>query len=423
RTVDMRPFDVQLMGALSLHQGNMTEMKTGEGKTLVATMPLYLNALKGNGAHLVTVNDYLAERDAEWMGHIYRFLGMEVGTILSEKSTHERKEAYHADITYGTNNEFGFDYLRDNMKTDLDEMVQRDLEYAIIDEVDSVLIDESRTPLIISGKTEQSTELYHEVNNIIPYLKRDHDYLVDEENNSTTLTDYGVEKVEDRLGLSNLYDPDNIEMVHHVSKALEAHTLYKKDDEYIVRDGEVVIVDEFTGRPMPGRRWSDGLHQAVEAKEGVAIKDENQTLASVTFQNFFRMYDKLAGMTGTAETEAKEFKEFYETDTYVIPTNEPVIRKDYDDVVYRSYDEKFEAIVDQIVECNERGQPVLVGTTSVEKSEAISRVLSKKDIDHDVLNAKYHEREAKVVAQAGRLGSVTIATNMAGRGTDILLGG
>ena len=419
----MRHFDVQLMGAICLHEGNIGEMKTGEGKTLVATMPLYLNALRGNGAHLITVNDYLAERDAEWMGHIYRFLGLEVGTILGDMPTHERKVAYDADITYGTNNEFGFDYLRDNMKTNLDEMVQRGLTYGIIDEVDSVLIDESRTPLIISGKAEQSTELYHEVNNIIPYLKRDHDYIVDEENHTTTLTDSGVKKVQKHLGVSNLYDPDNIEMLHHVNKALEAHTLYRKDDEYIVRDGEVIIVDEFTGRPMPGRRWSDGLHQAVEAKEGVPIQDENQTLATVTFQNFFRMYDKLAGMTGTAETEAKEFKEFYELETFVIPTNEPVIRKDYDDVVYRSYDEKFEAIVDQIVECNERGQPVLVGTTSVEKSEAISRVLDKKDISHDVLNAKYHEREAKIVAQAGRLGSVTIATNMAGRGTDILLGG
>jgi len=424
RTLDMRHFDVQVMGAMSLHQGNMTEMKTGEGKTLVATMPLYLNALRDDySCHLVTVNDYLAERDAEWMGHIYRFLGLEVGTILSDMPTHQRKKAYRADITYGTNNEFGFDYLRDNMKTNLDEMVQTGLDYAIIDEVDSVLIDESRTPLIISGKADQSTEMYHEVNNIIPYLKRDHDYIVDEEDNNVTLTDSGVEKVENRLSISNLYDPDNIEKLHHVNKALEAHTLYKKDDEYIVRDDEVVIVDEFTGRPMPGRRWSDGLHQAVEAKEGVPIQDENQTLATVTFQNFFRMYDKLAGMTGTAETEAKEFKEFYETDTYVIPTNEPVIRKDYDDVVYRSYEEKFEAIVDQIVECNERGQPVLVGTTSVEKSEAISRVLDKKAIDHAVLNAKYHEQEAKVVAQAGQYGSVTIATNMAGRGTDILLGG
>ncbi|MFB6263409.1 MAG: preprotein translocase subunit SecA [Bradymonadaceae bacterium] len=423
RTLGMRHFDVQLMGAISLYEGNMTEMKTGEGKTLVATMPLYLEALTGKGCHLVTVNDYLAERDAEWMGHIYRFLGMDVGVISSGMSTHERNEAYAADITYGTNNEFGFDYLRDNMKTNLDEMVQRDLNYAIIDEVDSVLIDEARTPLIISGKADQSTEMYHTVNNIIPYLKRDHDYIVDEEDRNVTLTDSGVEKVEERLGLSNLYDPDNIEMLHHVNKALQAHTLYKKDDQYIVRDDEVVIVDEFTGRPMPGRRWSDGLHQAVEAKEGVPIQKENQTLATVTFQNFFRMYDKLAGMTGTAETESKEFAEFYETDTYVIPTNEPVIREDYDDVVYRTYDEKFEAIVDQIVECNERGQPVLVGTTSVEKSEALSRVLDKKGIDHDVLNAKYHEREAKIVAQAGRLGSVTIATNMAGRGTDILLGG
>lgn len=423
RTLGMRHFDVQLMGAICLHQGNIGEMKTGEGKTLVATMPLYLNALEEKGCHLITVNDYLAERDAEWMGHIYRFLGLEVGTILSDMGTHKREQAYRADITYGTNNEFGFDYLRDNMKTNLDEMVQRDLHYGIIDEVDSVLIDESRTPLIISGKADQSTELYHEVNNIIPYLKRDHDYLVDEEDRSVTLSDGGVEKVEERLGIDNLYDPDNIEMLHHVNKALEAHTLYKKDDQYIVRDGEVVIVDEFTGRPMPGRRWSDGLHQAVEAKEGVPIKDENQTLATVTFQNFFRMYDKLAGMTGTAKTEEKEFQEFYDLDTYAIPTNEPVIRKDYDDVVYRSYDEKFDAIVEQIVECNDRGQPVLVGTTSVEKSEALSRVLHQKEIDHDVLNAKYHEQEAKIVAQAGRLGSVTIATNMAGRGTDILLGG
>ncbi len=423
RTLGMRHYDVQVMGAICLHEGNIGEMKTGEGKTLVATMPLYLNALEEKGAHLVTVNDYLAERDAEWMGHVYRFLGLEVGTILSDMPAEQRKEAYAADITYGTNNEYGFDYLRDNMKTSLDEMVQRDLHYAIIDEVDSVLIDESRTPLIISGQTEQSTEMYLEVNNIIPYLKRDHDYIVDEEDNRATLTDSGVEKVEDRLGLSNLYDANNIEMVHHVNKALQAHTLYHKDDEYIVRDGQVIIVDEFTGRPMPGRRWSDGLHQAVEAKEGVSIKQENQTLATVTFQNFFRMYDKLAGMTGTAETESKEFKEFYDLDTYVIPTNEPVIRKDYDDVVYRSYDEKFEAIVEQIVDCNERGQPVLVGTTSVEKSEALSRVLDQKDIDHDVLNAKHHEREATIVAQAGRYGSVTIATNMAGRGTDILLGG
>jgi preprotein translocase subunit SecA len=423
RTLGMRHFDVQILGGIALHRGVIAEMKTGEGKTLAATLPLYLNALEGKGVHLVTVNDYLASRDAEWMGHIYRFLGMEVGTIVSDMPTDQRKEAYEADITYGTNNEFGFDYLRDNMKTDLDEMVQRDLNYAIIDEVDSVLIDESRTPLIISGKTDQSTELYHEVNSIVPYLRRDEDYLVDEEHQSTTLTDRGVEKIEDKMELDNLYDPSNIEYLHHVSKALEAHTLYHKDEDYIVRGNKVVIVDEFTGRPMPGRRWSDGLHQAVEAKEGVPIKKENQTLATVTFQNFFRMYDKLSGMTGTAETEAEEFHEFYDLDTIVVPTNEPVIRKDYDDVVYRSYQEKFDAIVDQIMECNERGQPVLVGTTSVEKSEAISNVLKQKGIDHSVLNAKYHEQEAMVVAQAGQKGSVTIATNMAGRGTDIVLGG
>jgi preprotein translocase subunit SecA len=423
RTLGMRHYDVQIIGGLALHQGMIAEMKTGEGKTLVATLPLYLNALSGNGAHLVTVNDYLAKRDAKWMGHVYNFLGLQVGTIISDMPASQRKQAYGSDITYGTNNEFGFDYLRDNMKTSLDQMTQGPLNYAIIDEVDSVLIDEARTPLIISGKADRSTEMYHQVNGIIPYLKRDEDYLVDEEHRTVTLTDAGVEKVERRLDVDNLYDPSNIELNHHVSKALQAHTLYKKDDKYIVRDNEVIIVDEFTGRPMPGRRWSDGLHQAVEAKEGVPIQEENQTLATVTFQNFFRMYDKLGGMTGTAETEATEFHEFYDLDTIVIPTNKPIARKDYDDVVYRSYREKFNAIVDQIVECHERSQPVLVGTTSVEKSEAISQVLKKKRIDHDVLNAKYHEREANIVAQAGRLGSVTIATNMAGRGTDILLGG
>ncbi|MGM0554761.1 MAG: preprotein translocase subunit SecA [Myxococcota bacterium] len=423
RTLGMRHYDVQLIGGLKLHEGQIAEMKTGEGKTLVATLPLYLNALSGRGAHLVTVNDYLASRDAKWMGHVYNFLGMDVGTIVSDISSTQRQKAYGSDITYGTNNEFGFDYLRDNMKTSLEDMTQGPLNFAIIDEVDSVLIDEARTPLIISGKADKSTEMYHHVNGIVPYLKRDEDYLVDEEHRTVTLTDSGVEKVERRLDVGNLYDPSNIELNHHVSKALQAHTLYKKDDKYIVRDNEVVIVDEFTGRPMPGRRWSDGLHQAVEAKEGVPIQEENQTLATVTFQNFFRMYDKLAGMTGTAETEATEFKEFYDLETVVIPTNKPIARKDYDDVVYRSYREKFNAIVDQIVECHERNQPVLVGTTSVEKSEAISQVLKKKGIDHDVLNAKHHEREAHIVAQAGRLGSVTIATNMAGRGTDILLGG
>ncbi len=423
RSVGMRHFDVQLIGGMVLHEGMIAEMKTGEGKTLVATLPLYLNALRGNGAHLVTVNDYLAQRDAHWMGKLYKFMGMSVGTIVGGMPKADRKAAYAADITYGTNNEFGFDYLRDNMKYKLEDYVQRDQAYAIIDEVDSILIDEARTPLIISGKADLSTELYFEINKIIPYMRKDEDYLVDEEKRTATLTDSGVEKVEARLGMDNLYDTVHIETVHHVNKALQAHTLYRKGDEYIVRDGDVVIVDQFTGRPMPGRRWSDGLHQAVEAKEGLEIKDENQTLATVTFQNYFRMYEKLAGMTGTAETEAEEFHEIYDLETIVVPTNKPVIRNDYEDVVYRTYGEKFEAIVDQIVECNKRDQPVLVGTTSVEKSEAISQVLKRKKIAHEVLNAKYHGREADIVAQAGRKGSVTIATNMAGRGTDIVLGG
>jgi preprotein translocase subunit SecA len=429
RQLGMRHYDVQLIGGMVLHNGKIAEMKTGEGKTLVATLPMYLNALTGRGCHLITVNDYLASRDAEWMGRIYNFLGMDVGTITGDISDYDRARAYEADITYGTNNEFGFDYLRDNMKYDLASMVQRDLHYAIIDEVDSILIDEARTPLIISGKAEQSVDLYQEINQIIPFLKKDEDYIVNEEDRYVSLTDLGVEKVEKRMGLDNLYDPDNIEVIHHVTKALQAHTLYKKGEKYIVRRNpesgvdEVVIVDEFTGRSMPGRRWSDGLHQAIEAKEGVPIQDENETLATITFQNFFRMYDKLSGMTGTAVTEAEEFHEIYELDVVEIPTNKPVIRKDYDDLVYKSYREKFDAIVDQIAECNERDQPVLVGTTSVEKSEAISNVLSRRDIPHEVLNAKYHGREAQIVAQAGRKGSVTIATNMAGRGTDILLGG
>lgn len=423
RALGMRHYDVQLIGGMVIHDGMIAEMKTGEGKTLVATAPVYLNALNGRGVHLITVNDYLAQRDAAWMGKLYNYLGMSVGTIVSDMSPMERKQAYAADITYGTNNEFGFDYLRDNMKFRLEDYVQRDLAFAIIDEVDSILIDEARTPLIISGKADMSTELYFEVNKIVPYLRKDEDYLVDEEHRTVTLTDEGVEKVEGRLGIENLYDPTHIEMVHHVNKALQAHTLYNKGDQYIVKDGEVIIVDEFTGRPMPGRRWSDGLHQAVEAKEGVEVKDENQTLATVTFQNFFRMYDKLAGMTGTAETEAEEFHEIYKLEVVVVPTNRPIQRKDFDDVVYRSYGEKFNAIVEQIEECNKRGQPVLVGTTSVEKSEAISQVLKRKRIAHEVLNAKFHGREAHIVAQAGRLNSVTIATNMAGRGTDILLGG
>jgi preprotein translocase subunit SecA len=423
RILGMRHYDVQLIGGMVLHGGSIAEMRTGEGKTLTATLPMYLNALAGKGAHLITVNDYLATRDAIWMGKLYNFLGLSVGTIVSDLSDFERKRAYGSDITYGTNNEFGFDYLRDNMKYRLEDYVQRDLFFAIVDEVDSILVDEARTPLIISGKAEMNTDAYAAINKIVPYLKRDEDYLVDEEHRAVTLTDSGVEKVESKLGIDNLYDPKNIETVHHVNKALQAHTLYKKDDQYIVKDGEVVIVDEFTGRPMPGRRWSDGLHQAIEAKEGVEIKDENQTLATVTFQNYFRMYDKLAGMTGTAETEAEEFHEIYKLEVFVVPTNRPIARQDEEDVIYRSYREKFNAIVEQIVECNAKGQPVLVGTTSVEKSEAISQVLKKKGIPHQVLNAKHHGREADIVAQAGRKGGVTIATNMAGRGTDILLGG
>ena len=423
RVLDMRHYDVQLIGGKVLHEGKIAEMRTGEGKTLVATLPMYLNALTGEGAHLITVNDYLASRDAEWMGRIYKYLGLSVGVILNNLSDIERRQAYGSDITYGTNNEFGFDYLRDNMKYDLEMYVQRDLRYAIIDEVDSILIDEARTPLIISGSAGLSTELPFRVNQFIPYLKRDEDYLVDEEHRSVSLTDLGVEKLEDKLDIPNLYDPQHIDVVHAVTKALQAHTLYKKDDRYMVKGNEVIIIDEFTGRPMDGRRWSDGLHQAIEAKEGVEIKDENQTLATVTFQNFFRMYDKLAGMTGTALTEAEEFHEIYGLGVIAVPTNKPVIRDDMEDVVYRSYPEKFQAIVDHIIEANENGQPVLVGTTSVEKSEAISHVLKKRKIDHNVLNAKQHEREASVVAQAGRLKAVTIATNMAGRGTDIVLGG
>ena len=423
RVLGMRHYDVQMIGGLVLHGGNIAEMRTGEGKTLVATSPMYLNALAGKGAHLVTVNDYLAKRDAEWMGRIYTFLNLSVGIITNDLDDGGRRRAYASDITYGTNNEFGFDYLRDNMKYDLAEYVQRPLHYAIIDEVDSILIDEARTPLIISGSADQTTELYHVVNDIMPYLRRDEDYLVDEENRSVTMTDQGIESIEGRLGIDNLYAPNHIDMVHHVSKALQAHTLYHRDDQYMVKGGEVVIIDEFTGRPMEGRRWSDGLHQAVEAKEGVEIKKESQTLATVTFQNFFRMYEKLAGMTGTAETEAEEFHSTYGLNTIVIPTNRPVKRLDMDDVIYRSYREKFHAIVQQIEKCHEKKQPVLVGTTSVEKSEAISQILTKKGIEHSVLNAKYHGREAQIVAQAGRLGAVTIATNMAGRGTDIVLGG
>ncbi len=423
RVLGMRHYDVQLIGGMFLHSGSVAEMRTGEGKTLVATLPVYLNGLEGKGVHLITVNDYLASRDADWMGQIYRFMGLSVGKILNDISDNDRHAAYRCDITYGTNNEFGFDYLRDNMKFSLERKVQRGHHYAIVDEVDSILIDEARTPLIISGRAEQSTELYYEINKIIPFLRKDEDYLVDEEHHSATLTDGGVETVEKQLSLDNLYEPRNIEYLHHVNKALQAHTLYKKDVKYIVDNGEVIIVDEHTGRPMPGRRWSDGLHQAVEAKEGVVVKDENQTLATVTFQNFFRMYTKLGGMTGTAETEAEEFKEIYELETRVVPTNKPIARLDQNDVIYRTEREKFKAVVDQILECHKKGQPVLVGTVSVEKSDAISKVLKRKGISHNVLNAKFHRSEAEIVSQAGRKGAVTIATNMAGRGTDILLGG
>ncbi len=423
RVMHMRHYDVQLIGGMVLHRGSIAEMKTGEGKTLTATLPMYLNAISGKGAHLVTVNDYLASRDAEWMGQLYRWMGMSVGIIVQNLSDQQRRDAYSSDITYGTNNEFGFDYLRDNMKFSLTDRVQRPLNFAIVDEVDSILIDEARTPLIISGQAEQNDAIYYRINNVVVDLKRDEDYVVDEEHRSVTLTDEGVDKVQERLGVENLFEPTNIELVHHVTKALEAHTLYKRDERYMVIDGKVVIVDEFTGRQMPGRRWSDGLHQAVEAKEGVKIQAESMTMATITYQNFFRMYEKLAGMTGTADTEAEEFQKIYDLDVVVIPTNKPVIRLDQSDVVYRTEREKFTAIVDQIEEAHKKGQPVLVGTISVDKSEVISKVLKKKKIAHSVLNAKYHDREADIVAQAGRKGAVTIATNMAGRGTDIVLGG
>lgn len=423
RVLNMRHFDVQLIGGMVLHRGCISEMKTGEGKTLVATLPLYLNALTGRGVHLVTVNDYLAKRDADWMGKIYKFLGMTVGTIYHDMPDRERQRAYRADITYGQNNEFGFDYLRDNMKESIELYVQRELNYAIVDEVDSILIDEARTPLIISGPAEESADLYYRVNQIIPSLKRDVDYTVDEKAHSAMLTDGGVERVEKRLAIGNLYDPANIEWLHHVSQALRAHTLYKRDVNYLVEEGKVVIIDEFTGRKMPGRRWSDGLHQAIEAKENVNVEEENQTLATITFQNYFRMYNKLAGMTGTAETEAEEFYKIYKLDVMVIPTNKNLIRNDHDDVIYKSEKAKFKYIIEDIIDCQKRGQPVLVGTVSVEKSEVIAKLLAKQGIKHNVLNAKQHQKEAGVVAQAGRKGAVTISTNMAGRGTDIVLGG
>ncbi|MCI0353479.1 MAG: preprotein translocase subunit SecA [Acidobacteria bacterium] len=435
RVLDMRHFDVQLIGGMVLHQGRIAEMKTGEGKTLVATLPVYLNALSGRGVHVVTVNDYLAKRDSEWMGQIYRFLGLTVGVIVHGLDDQQRREAYAADVTYGTNNEYGFDYLRDNMKFDLKECVQRGHNFAIVDEVDSILVDEARTPLIISGASEESTDKYYRVNRIIPKLEKGEeikqgedkiltgDYVVDEKHHTITVSDAGWEKVEKLLGIGNIADPENWALKHHVDTAVKAHALYKKDVHYIVKDGEVIIVDEFTGRQMPGRRWSDGLHQAVEAKEGVAIERENQTLATITFQNYFRMYKKLAGMTGTAETEAAEFDKIYKLDVMVIPTNRLLLRAEHPDVVYRTEREKYNAATEEIEQMNQTGRPVLVGTTSIEKSERLSDLLKKKNVKHVVLNAKYHEREAEIVAQAGRKDTVTIATNMAGRGTDILLGG
>jgi len=436
RAVHMRHFDVQLVGGMVLHQGKIAEMKTGEGKTLVATLPCYLNALAGHGVHVVTVNDYLAKRDAEWMGKIYEFLGLTVGVIVHDLDDNQRRKAYGSDITYGTNNEFGFDYLRDNMKFELADCVQRGHYYSIVDEVDSILIDEARTPLIISGPTDQTTDKYARVNRIIPSLEEGEeiikspeekyltgDFVVDEKHKTITVTDEGWEKIEGLLGIGNIADPENWDLKHHVETAIKAHSLYKKDVQYVVKDGEVIIVDEFTGRLMPGRRWSDGLHQAVEAKEGVNIRREDQTLATITFQNYFRLYKKLAGMTGTAETEAAEFDKIYKLDIVVIPTNKPMRRLENADVVFRTAKEKYHAVADEIAKLHENKQPVLVGTTSIEKSELLSQILARKGVRHVVLNAKYHEREAEIVAQAGRLGMVTIATNMAGRGTDILLGG
>ena len=436
RAVGMRPFDVQLVGGVVLHQGMIAEMKTGEGKTLVATMPVYLNALEGKGAHVVTVNDYLARRDAEWMGEIYRFLGLTVGIVQHDMPDADRQAAYAADVTYGTNNEFGFDYLRDNMKFDLESMVQRGHHFAIVDEVDSILVDEARTPLIISGPSEDSVDKYSQIDRIIPRLKRGEeieepdgrkyttgDFLVDEKAHTVTLTEEGSTQAEKLLGIENLYDIENMDLLHGINQGLRAHNLFKRDVDYLVKDNQVVIVDEFTGRMMPGRRWSDGLHQAVEAKESVRIERENQTLATITFQNYFRMYDKLSGMTGTAETEATEFGEIYDLDVVVIPTNQPMVRDERPDLVHRSAKEKWTAVAEELADCHHRGQPTLVGTISIETSELLSRLLKRKGIPHVVLNAKYHEREASIVAQAGRKGTVTLATNMAGRGTDIVLGG
>ena len=422
RTLMMRPFDVQVIGGLVLHEGKIAEMKTGEGKTLAATMPVYLNALTGRGVHVVTVNDYLAKRDAEWMEPVYEILGLSVGKIVHGINEDERRAAYNSDVTYGTNNEFGFDYLRDNMKFDIGDYAQREFNYAIVDEVDSILVDEARTPLIISGPSEESTDLYYRINQMIPRLKKNDDYTVDEKSRTVVLTEDGVAKAEKYLKVENLFEPRNIEFLHHVNQALKAHTLFKKDVDYLVRDGEVMIVDEFTGRVMPGRRYSDGLHQALEAKEKVKIERENQTLASITFQNYFRMYDKLAGMTGTADTEAAEFKEIYGLDVIVTPTNMPMIRTDNPDVIYKTEKEKVNAVIEEIKELNKIKRPVLVGTISIEKSELLGKYLTRAGIKHHVLNAKNHEKEAEIVTQAGQPGAVTLSTSMAGRGTDIKLG-
>src|SRR5580698_5857248 len=437
RVLNMRHFDVQLIGGTVLHRGKIAEMKTGEGKTLVATLPVYLNALAGKGVHVITVNDYLAQRDSEWMGRIYKFLGMTVGVIVHDLDDRERQAAYACDITYGTNNEFGFDYLRDNMKFRITDCVQREHYFAIVDEVDSILIDEARTPLIISGPSEESTDKYYRINRIIPNLIRGEviegkeagqkwttgDYTVDERHRSVALTEEGVLKMEKLLGMGNLYEALNMEIDHHVQQALRAHVLYLRDRDYVVKDEEVIIVDEYTGRLMPGRRWSDGLHQAIEAKEGVKIQRENQTLATITFQNYFRMYKKLAGMTGTADTEAAELEKIYKLDVTIIPTNKPLRRLEFHDIVYRTEEEKFRNAAKEIKDLHEKGQPVLVGTVSVEKSERLSGILKKMGVRHEVLNAKNHEREAYIISQAGRKGVVTVSTNMAGRGTDILLGG
>ncbi|MCG8635021.1 MAG: preprotein translocase subunit SecA [Desulfobacterales bacterium] len=422
RTLEMRHFDVQLIGGIALHNGTIAEMKTGEGKTLMSTVPAYLNALSGNGVYIVTVNDYLAKRDAEWMAKIYNFLGLSVGVILHDMDSQERKEAYDSDITYGTNNEFGFDYLRDNMKFEKNDLAQGNLNFAIVDEVDSILIDEARTPLIISGPAEKSTHFYTQVNTIIPAFKKDTDYTLDEESKSVSLTEEGIAKGEDLLKVDNLYDPSNIEILHHLNQALKAHTLFKRDTDYIVKNNQVVIVDEFTGRLMSGRRYSEGLHQALEAKENVKIENENQTLASITFQNYFRMYNKLSGMTGTAETEAPEFKKIYNLEVLVIPTHRSMIRDDMPDLIYKTRKEKYDAAIKEIIALHKKGQPVLVGTISIDVSEDLHKKLKKKGVPHNVLNAKHHKAEAEIVANAGQKGAVTISTNMAGRGTDIKLG-